>query len=594
MKFDFSGYATKNDLQCSDGRIILKDAFKHNHGQKVPLVWQHLHNEPSNILGHAQLENRNDGVYAYCVFNNSPAAQHAKELVAHGDINALSIYANNLKQESGKVLHGNIRELSLVLAGANPGAIIDNLNIIHDDGNRAISETEAIIYTDDHIKKEGETVKHADGEESGKSEDDDKNPKKDDKTVADVFNSLSEEQKQVVYYMLGAALEDNANEAEKKGGDDDMKHNVFEGDNSTEGTLIHSQIQQVMDNLKNDFKRYGSLKECFAAREVDPNKILTHGVTNMEYLFPDHKNVTSGPPLTINRDMGWVSTVMSNVHNTPFSRIKSIFADLTEDEARARGYIKGKLKKEEVFSLLKRVTSPQTVYKKQRFDRDDIIDITEFDFIPWIKTEMRMMLNEELARAYLIGDGRLPSDDDKIRDDSIRPIWTDNDLYTIKVALDLPAGASYGEKAKAFIRAAVRARKEYKGSGNPTMFTTEDVLNDCLLMEDRNERVIYETMDKLATALRVKEIITVPVMENQTRTQDGLTYAIQAIIVNLQDYNVGADKGGAVALFDDFDIDYNAQKYLIETRCSAALIRPYSAIAIESIVRDSEELDAVG
>ena len=553
-KFDFSGWATRHNLKCSDGRTIMKDAFKSDNGLTVPLVWNHQHNDPLNVLGHALLENREDGVYAYCTFNDTESGRNAKLLVEHGDVSALSIYANQLKQQGGSVLHGCIRELSLVLAGANPEAFIDAV-LSH---GQEISE-EAIIYTGVNIE-----LYHAEEEK--------KEMENNQETVADVFNTLSEKQKTVVYAMIGQALEENQEpndntDDKSKGGADTMKHNVFDNDSTQqEDVLSHSEIQAIFA----DVKRYGSLKDS----------VLAHGIENIDYLFPDAKNATATPQF-IQRDMGWVQKVMSSVHNTPFSRIRSMLADITADDARAKGYIKGNQKVDEVFTLLKRTTTPTTVYKKQKLDRDDVVDITDFDVVAWLKSEMRMMLDEEIARAVLVGDGRLSSSDDKINEQNIRPIWTDEDLYTIKTVVKVAANATSDHKAKEFIRSVVKSRKNYKGSGEPTLFTTEDVLTDCLLMEDTTGRVIYDSVTKLATALRVKEIVTIPVMENQTRTVEGKSRALLGVIVNLSDYNVGADKGGAVNMFDDFDIDYNAQKYLIETRCSGALIRPYSAIALE-------------
>ena len=570
--YDFSGWATRNNLRCSDGRTILKDAFKTNDGQTVPLVWNHQHNESYNVLGHALLENRDDGVYAYCTLNDTDAGKNAKLLVKHGDISALSIYANQLKQQGGKVLHGAIREVSLVLAGANPGAFIDSI-MSHGEE----TDEEAIIYTGENIslyhadtppvtnKKEDEELKMAEDRTTNKPES--------EETVADVFNTLSEKQKTVVYAMIGQALEDaGATDGEPtEGGNENMKHNVFDQEEFYDDTtLSHSEMEAIIS----DAKRYGSLKDS----------VLAHGITDINYLFPDAQTMDNTPGF-ITREQTWVNKVMSGVHNTPFSRIKSIFANLTEAEARAKGYIKGKQKVEEVFGLLKRTTTPTTIYKKQKLDRDDVIDITDFDVVAWLKTEMRLMLDEEIARAVLIGDGRLSSSDDKINEQNIRPIWKDDDLYTIKQVVNVTSTATADQKAKAFIQAAVRAHKNYKGSGNPTLYTTEDKLTDCLLMEDTTGRVIYESVDKLATALRVKEIVTVPVMEGQTRTDsNSKTRTLAGIIINLSDYNIGADKGGAVNMFDDFDIDYNAQKYLIETRCSGALTVPYSAIALEELV----------
>ena len=582
MKFDFSGYATKNDLKCSDGRIIRQDAFKNNDGQTVPLVWQHTHNAPENILGHAVLENREDGVYAFCKFNETPAGKNAKELVTHGDITALSIYANKLIQNGKDVVHGAIREVSLVLSGANPGALIDNLSVVHSDGYYDTVEDEAIIYTGLTI----DSLEHEEKKEEPKEEpkEEKKEEKKEDEeTVGDVFSTLTEKQKNVVYAMIGQLLEeeedkedkeDSNNESKKeesKGGNETMKHNVFENEQK-EDILSHSDMEAIFS----DAKRYGSLKDS----------IIAHGITDIDFLFPDATNVTNTPTF-IQRDIGWVNKVMNGVHNTPFSRIKSILADITEEDARAKGYIKGKLKKEEVFSLLKRSTTATTIYKKQKLDRDDVVDITDFDVVAWLKAEMRTMLDEEIARAILVGDGRLSSSDDKIDETHIRPIWKDEALYTIKAPVTFAADFTDDLKAREFIRTAIKSRKSYKGSGEPTLYTTEDVLTDCLLMEDKMGRVIYDSVAKLATTLRVKEIITVPVMENLSREVEAKTYNLMGIIVNLADYNVGADKGGAVNLFDDFDIDYNAQKYLIETRCSGALIKPYAAIALESVSEEA-------
>lgn len=573
--YDFSGWATRNNLRCSDGRTIMKDAFKHNDGQTVPLVWNHQHNDPLNVLGHALLENREEGVYAYCKFNETESGKNAKLLVEHGDVSALSIYANRLKQQGSNVIHGDIREVSLVLAGANPGAFIDSV-MIHGEE----SDDEAIIYTGEDIslfhadeKKDKSVDKKEDSKDTNKTDE----KSEDEETVADVFDTLTEKQKMVVYAMIGQALEekeeseDNNNNDDSKGGNKTMKHNVFDNEDAKKDVLSHSDLEAIFA----DAKRYGSLKDS----------VLAHGIEQIDYLFPDAKNVTDTPQF-IQRDMGWVQKVMNSVHRTPFSRIKSVVADITEDDARAKGYIKGNLKKDEVFTLLKRTTTPTTIYKKQKLDRDDVVDITDFDVVAWLKSEMRRMLDEEIARAILVGDGRLSSSDDKINEQNIRPIWKDDDLYTIKAPVTVAANATADQKAKAFIRAAIKSRKNYKGSGEPTLYTTEDVLTDCLLMEDSTGRVIYDSVSKLATALRVKEIVTVPVMENLSRVKDGVTYSLMGIIVNLSDYNIGADKGGAVNMFDDFDIDYNAQKYLIETRCSGALIKPYSAIALELTVEE--------
>lgn len=578
-KYDFSGWATKNDLQCSDGRTIRRDAFKDNDGQTVPLVWNHQHNDSQNVLGHALLENRPEGVYAYCKFNDTPAGKNAKMLVEHGDVSALSIYANRLKQNQGNVTHGVIREVSLVLAGANPGAFIDSI-MRHGE----CSDEEAVIYTGEDL-----VLEHAD------KEDEMENDNKKEKTVQDVVDSMSEEQRNVMYALIGQALEDvkhsddaeNQNENNGEGEDNEMKHNVFENDNNKQNnTLSHADMEMILKNAK----RCGSLKEAVLAHADEHGDAIydTYGIRpndegeGISMLFPDYKNLNNVPEF-IKRDTGWVAMVMAGVHHTPFSRIKSMFADIREDEARALGYMKGDLKKEEVFSLLKRTTDPQTIYKKQKLHRDDVIDITSFDVVAWIKAEMRMMLEEEIARAILIGDGRLADDDNKIQQQHIRSIANEEELFAIHKDLEVAEGE---ERAKGFIKTCIRARKDYKGSGEPTLFLAEDMLVEMLLLEDKNGRIIYESEAALARALRVKNIVSVPVMEgaqNLAKTKN-----ILGIVVNLKDYNVGADKGGAVAMFEDFDIDYNAQKYLIETRCSGALVKPFSAIVIEE---DAEEDD---
>ena len=584
--YDFSGWATRNDLRCSDGRTIRKDAFKDNDGKTVPLVWMHQHNDPANVLGHAVLQNRNEGVYAYCYFNESEEAKAAKLRVDNKDINSLSIYAGQLKQVGGDVLHGDIKEVSLVLAGANPGAFIDSLSLYHSDKPIDEDNFEAILYNDDELvlahedkktdeeekekpeevktepKEEKEEPKKAPEEEPKEEKEDKQMADKKEKTVKDVFDELTEEQKNVVYFMIGQALEDaKAKEDDEEvehsyRGEDDMKYNVFEGND--DNTLEHMDFSPIFK----DAKQYGSLKESFLAHADE------YGIENIDYLFPDAKNLNN-PPEFIRRPAEWVDVVMKGVHHTPFSRIKSIFADITEDDARAKGYIRGNMKKDEVFGLLKRTTPPTTIYKKQKLDRDDVIDITDFDVVSWLKTEMRWMLDEEIARAILIGDGRSQSSDDKISELNVRPIVSDENLYTIKYKFD-------ATNVKDIIKAAVRARKGYRGSGNPVFFTTEDTLTELLLLEDLNGHIIYDSLEKLCTTMRVTNIVTVPVMENFSNTNGQLI----GIIVNLADYNVGADKGGAINMFDDFDIDYNQQKYLIETRISGALIKPFSAIAL--------------
>lgn len=607
--YDFCGWASKNDLLCSDGRTIRRGAFASDDGKKVPMVYQHQHTSIDNVLGHAILENRDEGMYAYCYLNESDTGKMAKELVRHGDICAMSIYANKLKQIGNDVVHGEIKEVSLVLAAANPGAAIESVVLEHSDGS---TEEEAIIYSGEDTQykilshAESSTQTSSDktvndilnnmseakknvlyymlakvSETDEEAEDDDVIEDSDirhadvsgGRTIQDIFDTFTSDEKKVAFFLIGQAIKasgsmeqsDIPNIDDESEENDTMKHNVFENNqiNNDETVLSHAEIEEIF----RDTKQYGTLK----------NSALAHGITNIEYLFPDAKTVTPTPEL-IKRDDDWVSKVMGAVHRTPFSRIKSTAANLTEDEARAKGYIKGKLKKEEVFSLLKRTTEPTTIYKKQKLDRDDVVDITDFDVVAWIKSEMRMMLNEEIARAILIGDGRLTSSDDKIPEDHIRPVAFDSELYTVPVEVTVAAQATDDDKAKAIIRSIIKGRKEYKGSGNPVMYTTEDTLTDMLLMEDKMGRVVYDSVTKLATALRVSEIVTVPVMEG---LKDSAGNAVIAVIVNLADYNVGADRGGEVNMFDDFDIDYNAMKYLIETRCSGALTKPYSALAVK-------------
>lgn len=568
-KFDFCGWASKNNLRCSDGRIIRKDAFKHNDGETVPLVWNHDHTDPYRIVGHARLENREEGVYAYCKLNDTDLGKTARIYVEHGDITQMSIYANQLQQQGDNVIHGSIREVSLVLAGANPGAYIESI-VKHGDE----SDEEAVIYTGEDITlihseeaatEEEEVVSHAD--ESTENTSTEETTSEKEETIADVFNTFSEKQKTVVYAMIDQALEEGAKNKNDEG-DESMKHNVFDQTTETnENVLSHD----AMNTIIADAKRYGSLKESFLAHAQE------YGIENIDYLFPEAKTLNN-PPEFIKRDTGWVNEVMGAVHHTPFSRIKSMFADITEDDARAKGYIKGNLKKEEVFSLLKRTTTPTTIYKKQKLDRDDVVDITDFDVIAWLKTEMRMMLDEEIARAILIGDGRLASSDDKINEDNIRPVIKDSELYTVRTVVNVAHGATDDDKAKATIKAAVKARKNYKGSGTPTLYTTEDFLTNALLLEDTQGHRLYKNESDVAAAMRVSKIVTVPVMEG-VKGPNGKD--LIGVIVNLKDYNVGADKGGAINMFDDFDIDYNQQKYLIETRCSGALIKPYSAIVLE-------------
>lgn len=562
--YDFAGWATRNDIKCVDGRTIRRDAFKNCDGKIVPIVWNHNHDGPEYVLGHGLLRNLPEGVRVYGLLNNTSSGETAKACLMSGDINGLSIYANQLKQTRSKdVLHGNIREVSLVLAGANPGAYIDDIVVHSDESDEGYVDGEAFIFSEglelfhaepkqpkSDDKKEDSTVA-----ESTKTTDN-------EKTVGDVFDELTEEQKQVVYAIIGKAIEDATGESSKE--DTDVSHNVFENDND-QNSMKHSD--DVIQAAIADGKRYGSMRDSF----------LAHGINDIEWLFPEDRTLDV-PPRIIDNDQGWVSTVMNGVHHVPFSRIKSMFADLTEDDARAKGYIKGNYKKEQVFSLLKRSTAPTTVYKKQRMDRDDIIDITSFDVVAWLKSEMRTKLNEELARAILIGDGRLASSDDKINEGNIRPIFNDDDLFTIKCQVAVKSADDTDTRTKAAIRAIIKSRKDYKGSGNPTFFTSEDMLTDMLLLEDEIGHPLYADEAALARKLRVNRIVTVPQMENFNGSKGG---AFIGLIVNLSDYTVGADKGGAVNTFDDFDINYNQQVYLIETRCSGALTVPYSAIAVE-------------
>ena len=575
--YDFAGYATRYGVPCADGRIIDKTAFLQNNGKKVPLVYNHQHNDISNVLGHAFLECREDGVYAYGYFNDTDNGVEAKNQVIHGDLDSLSIWANRL-QESGNpprkhVAHGDIKELSLVLAGANPGAFIEEI-VAHSDEEGY----EAFIYSGDSLElnhSEGDTEK-----EDKPMADTNKEQEPESKSAKEVFDEMTEEQKQVAIAIAGQAVEEalkergiDPEEDDNDEGGEEMGHSCFDNTGEDTNVLSHDDMATIVKEAE----KTGRMSDAF----------LAHGIENIEYLFPDAQTI-NGAPDFIKRNDEWVNDVMNNVHHTPFSRIKSVFADITEDEARAKGYIKGKLKKEEVFSLLKRTTTPQTIYKKQKIDRDDYIDIVDLDVVAWIKTEMRMMLDEEIARAILVGDGRLSSSDDKISEDHIRPIWTDADLYTIKAAVDITKDTTSAEIAKAFIVEAIRSRVQYKGSGTPTLYAPDTIITECLLLEDKNGRMIYDTLDKLATVLRVSKIVPVPVMENLARTKETFTYKLLGIIVNLKDYNVGADKGGAVNMFDDFDIDYNAMKYLIETRCSGAMIKPYGAIAIETKIATSE------
>ena len=622
-KYDFSGWATKNNLRCADGRTILRDAFIDDDGHTVPLVWQHQHNSPENVLGHALLENRDEGVYAYCKFNSSPYAQHAKELVKNGDIKSLSIYANGLKQQGGNVLHGAIREVSLVLAGANPGAMIDNPVLQHSDGSFDEIDYEATIYTGEDITINGDYISHGDegmakektiqdilntfdedqlnalyylvgkaaeGVDSQEEVSHSADAEDDGETLKDIVDSLNDEQKQVLYFLVGKAAEqgrveedeeDEEDEDEEdiehsyEGGTDFMKYNVFEGGYQND-VISHADMEDIFANAK----RCGSLKTAFESYA----DVIQHSVTDIDYLFPDYRKLMNDPTL-LKRDDEWVNKVWNGVHKSPFSRVKTMYADITANEARAKGFIKGKQKLEEVLPILKRTTDPQTIYKLQKLSRDDVLDITDFNVVSWIKAEMRVMLNEELARAILIGDGRAAGDD-KIDETHIRPVWLDDDFYTIHKDVTIPTNATNYDKAEAIIEGALRARKDYKGSGTPVAFFDPDTLTTMLLAKDTTGRRIYNSMTDLAAALRVSAIHEVPVMENQIRTSstDNKKHQLLGLFLNLSDYNVGADKGGEVNMFDDFDIDYNRYAYLIETRCSGALTRPYAAIAIETVV----------
>ena len=604
--YDFAGWVTRNDVRCADGRIIRHGAFRDQDGTKVPLVWMHQHNDISNVLGNVLLQNRPEGVYGYGSLNDSEAADIARTILKHDDVTSMSIYANKLTTDGPNVVHGTIREVSLVLAGANPEAKIEEI-AVHGD---MTDDDIIVINAEDNTLRHSDisdimfepvvedTISHADSndkEEKVPSNDTDtrKNTaaeSDDEETLQDIFNTMNEKQKTVVYALVGQALEDGAgNKSDNKSDneEDNVKHNVFDNDYAVmedQDAIVHDAFDAIISEAKSGY----SMKRVFDdyVENAENGEVVAHaatyGVDPVDWLFPEAKTTTRTPEF-IQRDTGWVSQLMSKVHHTPFSRIKSVFADITADEARARGYMKGKLKKEEVFTLLKRTTTPTTIYKKQKMDRDDVIDITDFDVIAWLKGEMRMMLDEEIARAVLVGDGRPTSDDDHISEEHIRPIWKDAELYTINSVIELEGTETEDDIAKTFIRTAIKARKDYKGSGNPILFTTEDFLTDMLLLEDKIGHPLYDSVEKLATKLRVSQIVTVEVMEDLTRSVDAKTRTLMGIIVNPADYNIGADRGGAVNMFDDFDIDYNQQKYLIETRCSGALIKPYSAIAIESV-----------
>ena len=610
--YDFAGYATKNNIRCSDGRTIRKGAFSSQNGKKVPLVWNHGHDEPDNVIGHALLEDRADGVYCYCYLNGSDKAEDTKRIVNHGDVSSLSIYANHLKQKAGDVLHGMIREVSVVLAGANEGAQIEWFpGFAHGDEDtdadsfilRGYYEDDFICHSDDDDEEESDDnddnkEKSDDNDDDSKDEGSDEDEKMNDnekklshadtdeaggeETVQDVIDSMNEKQQNVMYALVAAAAKEGNNDSKEE--DEDVKHNIFDKDTKTGNYLSHSDEQAIIAVAR----KSGSLKDAFLAHceslQLNAQDALEHadgddpaaryGIDHIEALFPEYKQLNNTPEW-IKRDTTWVPVVMNGVHHIPFSRFKSRYANITEDEARAKGYIKGNQKKDEVFSLLKRSTEPTTIYKKQKLDRDDQIDITDFDVVAWIKAEMRMMLDEEIARAILVGDGRLASDEDHIPEDNVRPIWKEADLFAVKVTITLKTGATDDDKAKALIRAMIKARKYYKGSGSPKMFTTEDNISDMLLLEDGIGHTLYESEAALATKCRVSSIVPVEIMEGLTDEDQG---NLAAIVVNLSDYNVGADKGGAVSMFEDFDIDFNQNKYLIETRCSGALVKPYSAL----------------
>jgi HK97 family phage prohead protease len=587
--YDFSGWATRNNIECSDGRTIMKDAFLENDGQKVPLVWNHQHDDPDVVLGHALLENREDGVYAYCKFNNTEAGLNAKELVKNGDITNLSIYANKLKSQNNQVYHGCIREVSLVLAGANPGAFIDSV-IAHSDDPDAYDEEEGVIYTDESIvqaednddsennggnvdmnnEEENKSVESSENTEVKTEENTEIAHADDEKTVGDVFNTLTDEQKEVVYAMIGQAIEDTKKE-NKEGEGDNMKHNVFDQDNENkEETLMHSEI--IADAIK-DAKRVGSMKESFIEHAAANN------IEHIEYLFPEAKELNNPPKWVERQNDDWVARFMAAVTHSPFSRVKTTFADMTAEQARAKGYIKGKIKTETAMTLLKRSTTPTTVYVKAKIDRDDVVDITDFNVVAWQKAKMRTILDRELAVAMLLGDGRSAADDDKINEQNIRPVLTDDaNLFVINYEVtdgrDYDSSKENDSLAKGIIRAAIKARKSYRGSGRPTLFTTEEQLTDMLLLEDLNGHRLYKNEDELATALRVSKIETVPELETRA--------GVYGIILNPKDYTAGADKGGSVNMFDDFDIDYNQMKYLMETRMSGALTEPFSAIILKA------------
>lgn len=588
-KFDYdcSGWATKANTRCYDGLIIAPDAFKECDGKTVPMVYNHDHSSVDNVIGHCLLKNRPQGVYCYAKFNDTDTGRTAKACVENGDLNAFSIYANGMQKVGKTVKHGFIREVSLVLAGCNPGALIDE--VVKHSADEDYDEGEAFIYNDEGLSlthgmdPDGnplEELTHSadDGNDTKQEDAGMADEKKDGKTLEEVYNSMTDEQKECCHALVGLAMEEADGDDGEDDGKEDMtvKHNVF--DHDTSETVLKHSIDDINTVIKSA-KSSGTMKAAFENSDITGEELayLSHGIDNVEWLFPDDK-VLDNPPRIIDKDQTWVGKVMSAVHHIPFSRFKSMFADMTEEDARAKGYIKGNFKKEQVFGLLRRSTSPTTIYKKQKMDRDDVIDITSFDVIAWLKSEMRLKLNEEIARAILIGDGRPAASEDKVDENCIRPVFNDADLFTIKVQVSTTGLNSVEDKYKAAIKSILRSRKEYKGAGSPTLFTTEDALTEMLLLEDTIGHALYADEAALARKLRVSNIVTVPQMEGMKGAKGGDLFGI---IVNLSDYTVGADKGGAVSMFDDFDIDFNAMKYLIETRCSGALTTPYSAIAVE-------------
>lgn len=586
--YDCSGWATKANVRCYDGLMIAQDAFKECSGKVVPMVYNHDHANVDNVIGHCLLENRPGGVYCYAKFNDTDTGKTARQCVESGDLSAFSIFANGLKKVGSTVKHGFIREVSLVLAGCNPGALIDE--VVKHSADEDYEGGEAFIYNEDGLSlthgmdPEGnplEDLTHS--ADSGDAVTDDEatqeeakmaDEKNEGKTLKQVYNSMTDEQKECCHALVGLALEEQEGGDNDDGEEDDtVKQNVFDKD--TNATVLKHSIEEI-NNVVKTAKSHGTMKAAFEDAGMDSDE-LAHSIDNIDWLFPEDHLLDTTPRI-IDKPDDWVSVVMGAVHHIPFSRFKSMFADLTEEDARAKGYIKGNFKKEEVFGLLRRSTSPTTVYKKQKLDRDDVIDITSFDVVAWLKQEMRLKLNRELALAYLLGDGRLAASEDKIDENCIRPVFNDSDLFTIKVQCKTTGLTTVGDKYKALIKQILRSRKEYRGSGTPTLFTTEDALTEMLLLEDGIGHPLYADEAALARKLRVKNIVTIPEMEGRKGAKGG---DLVCLIVNLADYTVGADKGGAVSMFDDFDIDFNAQKYLIETRCSGALTTPFSAMAVE-------------